>query len=335
MINHSHVMPGVSVLCEQKLHVIFFFFLFCSFTWLCSQVHTSLVTHFRGQIVAEFDKEFRYLYAESKAVTSFSVSDPLSQNTSKSTESLLKPIQNDAETLSASSSLSNVSIRSIKMSPFMKNPSCSVHQEKHDLSPDSGDKMGKEDTSLKPTCPVQQGEPPDSPNSPSNKSNLYHKSNLTTARTFLQLEPSPVLGSNKPNYQGDDKANSGHCSPVTQEQTPQFLSEGANCTVTSTKQKEPAATSREPTAENDNFYGTEKRQGLGQGKLDLLLPYNQLKRTKKPAVPSYDKLTEDMLMEKSSAYGAEKRMTLGHSKLDLITKYNKLKSKHIHSRFEL
>uniref|UniRef100_A0A8V5G9K6 Scaffolding anchor of CK1 domain-containing protein n=1 Tax=Melopsittacus undulatus TaxID=13146 RepID=A0A8V5G9K6_MELUD len=40
-----------------------------SFTWLCSQVHTGLVTHFRGQIVAEFEKEFRYLYAESRAVT--------------------------------------------------------------------------------------------------------------------------------------------------------------------------------------------------------------------------------------------------------------------------
>ncbi|XP_068556665.1 protein FAM83C [Anas acuta] len=306
-----------------------------SFTWLCSQVHTSLVTHFRGQIVAEFDKEFRYLYAESKAVTSFSVLDPMCQNTSKGTESFLKPIQNDAETLSASSSLSNVSIRSIKMSPFMKNPSCSAHQEKHDVSPDSGDKKGKEDTSLKSTCPVQQGEPPDSPNSPSNKSTLYHKSNLMTARTFLQPEPSPVLSSNKPNYQGDDKTNSGRCSPVTQEQTPQFPSEDANCTGTGIKQKEAAATSREPTVENDNFYGTEKRQNLGQGKLDLLLPYNQLKRTKKPAVPSYDKLTEDMLTEKSSAYGAEKRMTLGHSKLDLITKYNKLKSKHIHSRFEL
>uniref|UniRef100_A0A8C6JL76 Scaffolding anchor of CK1 domain-containing protein n=1 Tax=Melopsittacus undulatus TaxID=13146 RepID=A0A8C6JL76_MELUD len=37
-----------------------------SFTWLCSQVHTGLVTHFRGQIVAEFEKEFRYLYAESR-----------------------------------------------------------------------------------------------------------------------------------------------------------------------------------------------------------------------------------------------------------------------------
>uniref|UniRef100_A0A8C3Q4R6 Scaffolding anchor of CK1 domain-containing protein n=1 Tax=Geospiza parvula TaxID=87175 RepID=A0A8C3Q4R6_GEOPR len=42
-----------------------------SFTWLCSQVHTGLVTHFRGQIVAEFEKEFRFLYAESRAVTSF------------------------------------------------------------------------------------------------------------------------------------------------------------------------------------------------------------------------------------------------------------------------
>ena len=102
------------------------------------------------------------------------------------------------------------------------------------------------------------------------------------------------------------------------------------------KQIGPAATSREPTAENDNtFDGMEKRRSPGQGKLDLLSPYNQLKRDKKPVVPCYDKLPEDILMEKNSAYGAEKRMTLGHSKLDLITKYNKLKSKHIHSRFEL
>uniref|UniRef100_A0A8D0FIW0 Family with sequence similarity 83 member C n=1 Tax=Strix occidentalis caurina TaxID=311401 RepID=A0A8D0FIW0_STROC len=76
-----------------------------SFTWLCSQVHTSLVTHFRGQIVAEFEKEFRYLYAESRAVTSFCVPDPglcsSSQNTSTAANSLLKPPQvNDAETLS-------------------------------------------------------------------------------------------------------------------------------------------------------------------------------------------------------------------------------------------
>ncbi|XP_074427908.1 protein FAM83C [Larus michahellis] len=312
-----------------------------SFTWLCSQVHTSLVTHFRGQIVAEFDKEFRYLYAESRAVTSFCVPDPgmcpSSQNTSKVANSLLKSAQvNDAETLSPSSSLSNVSIRSIKMSPFLKNSSCNVHQEKQDSNSDSCSKKGKEDTSLKPACPKQQGEPPDSPNSPPNISTpaSYHKSNLMTARTFLQPEPSPAPSSNKPSYQGDNKANSSHCSP--QEQTVQSPSEGAGSNGTSMKPKGPAATSQEPTAENDTtFYGMEKRQSPRQGKLDLLSPYNQLKRDKKPVVSCYDKLTEDMLMEKNSAYGAEKRMTLGHSKLDLITKYNKLKSKHIHSRFEL
>ncbi|NXI52868.1 FA83C protein, partial [Chloroceryle aenea] len=314
-----------------------------SFTWLCSQVHTSLVTHFRGQIVAEFDKEFRYLYAESKAVTSFCVPDPgmcpSAQNTSKAANSLLKPTQvNDAETLSPSSSISNVSVRSIKVSPFLKNSSCNIHQEKHDSSCESADKKGKEDTCLKPTCPKQQGEPPDSLNSPPNKSSpaSYHKSNLVAARTFSQMEPSPALSSNKPSYLGDNKADSSHCSQPSQEQTSQSLSEGGSSDGMSTKQKGPAATPKELTAEDDHtLQDMEKRQSPGPGKLDLLSPYNQLKREKKPVVPCYDKLPEDMLMEKNSTYGAEKRMTLGHSKLDLITKYNKLKSKHIHSRFEL
>ncbi|KAM9372007.1 protein FAM83C [Phaethornis superciliosus] len=314
-----------------------------SFTWLCSQVHTGLVTHFRGQIVAEFEKEFRYLYAESRAVTNFCVPDPgtspSSHNTSKVDSYLSKPSQaNDAETSSPSSSLSNVSIRSIKMSPYMKSSSCNLQQEKQDSSSDSGTKKGNEDSALKSTCPKQQGEPSDSLNSSPNKSTpaLYQKSNLMTARIFLQPEPSPALSSPKPGYQGDNKANSSHCSPPGQEQPLLSLSEGASSNGTSLKQKGATATSGEPTAENDNaFYGIEKRQSPGEGKLELLAPYSQLKRERKPVVPCYDKLPEDILMAKNSAYGAEKRMTLGHSKLDLITKYNKLKSKHIHSRFEL
>ncbi|KFO89121.1 Protein FAM83C, partial [Buceros rhinoceros silvestris] len=261
-----------------------------SFTWLCSQVHTSLVTHFRGQIVAEFDKEFRYLYAESKAVTSFCVPDPgtcsSSQHVSKGANSLLKPVQaNDAETLSPSSSFSNISTRTIKVSPFLRNSSSNVHQEKQDSSSGSGNKKGKEVTSLQPA--KQQGEPPDSLNSPPSKSTpaLYHKPNLMAARTVLQAEPSPALSSDKPGYPGDSEATSGSCSPLGQEHP--------------------------------------------------LSPFSQARRDKKPVVPCYEKLPEDMLLEKNSAYGAEKRLTLGHSKLDLITKYNKLKTKHIHSRFEL
>lgn len=330
-------MLGILALCELKLHVFCFFS--CSFTWLCSQVHTGLVTHFRGQIVAEFDKEFRYLYAESRAVTDFCVPDPdtclSSWNTSKVDNCLLKPTQgNDTETLSPSSSLSNVSIRSIKVSPFMKNSSCSAHQEKQDSSSDSGNKKGKEDTFLKPTCPKQQEEPPDSANSPPNKPipALYPKSNLLTARTFLQPEPS----SNNSGKQGDTKANSSHCSPPRAGQPLQSLSEGTSSNGTSLKQRPLVATSGELPAENENvFYGVEKRESPGHGHFDLFAPYNHLKRDKKSVVPCYDKFPEDVLLEKNSTYGAEKRMTLGHSKLDLITKYNKLKSKHIHSRFEL
>ncbi|XP_010212278.1 PREDICTED: protein FAM83C-like, partial [Tinamus guttatus] len=281
------------------------------FTWLCSQVHTSLATHFRGQIVADFDKEFRYLYAESKAMTNFCVPDPggqpSSQNTSMDGEFLLKAAQaNDTETSSPSSSLSNTSIRSIKMSPFLKNSTCNIQHERQDLSPDHASTKGKEDTSPKPPCSKQQGEPPDSPHSLPNKSTPagQHKSTLY--------------------------------SLPRQEQNLQSPSESANSNGTSENQKGLTVTSRDLTAGSDNnVFGMEKRQSPAQGKLDLLSPYNQLKREKKGVIPCYDKLSEEMLMEKNSVYGAEKRMTLGHSKLDLITKYNKLKSKHIHSRFEL
>lgn len=299
------------------------------------------MTHFRGQIVTEFDKEFRYLYAESKAVTSFCVPDPgtcsSSQHVSKGANSFLKPVQaNDAETLSPSSSFSNISTRTIKVSPFLKNSSSNVHQEKQDSSSGSGNKKGKEVTSLQPT--KQQGEPPDSLNSPPNKSTpaLYHKPYLVAARTVLQAEPSPALSSDKPGYPGDREANSSSCSPLGQEQVLQPPSDGTSSNGPSMKQKGPAAACRELTAESDNaFYGMEKRQSPGQGKPDPLSPFSQARRDKKPVVPCYDKLPEDMLLEKNSAYGAEKRLTLGHSKLDLITKYNKLKTKHIHSRFEL
>lgn len=110
---------------------------------------------------------------------------------------LLKPTQgNDTESLSPSSSLSNVSTRGIKVCPFLRNSSCSAQQEKQDASSDSGNKKGKEDTLTKPTCPKQQEEPPDLVNCPPNKPTpaSYPKSSLITARTFVQPGPS----ANKP-----------------------------------------------------------------------------------------------------------------------------------------
>ncbi|NXN98138.1 FA83C protein, partial [Rhinopomastus cyanomelas] len=314
-----------------------------SFTWLCSQVHTSLVTHFRGQIVAEFDREFRYLYAESRAVTSFCLPDPAagcpsSQDPAGWTDSFLRPPQViDVETWSPSSSLSNVSIKSIKVSPFLKNSSCQLPQEKQEPSFDSPSKKGKEDTSVKP--PKQQGEPPGSgPGSPPDEPApaLHHKpTHLPTARAPLQ--PEPALSPHRAARQGVSGADSSDSSSFRLEQTPPPLSDGASSNGTGVKHRGLPASSREPTAENDGvFHGAGKSQSPGQGRLELLLPYSQPKRDKKPVVvPGVDALPEDMLAERDGTYGAEKRLTLGHSKLDLITKYNKLKSKHIHSRFEL
>uniref|UniRef100_A0A8C6YD42 Family with sequence similarity 83 member C n=1 Tax=Naja naja TaxID=35670 RepID=A0A8C6YD42_NAJNA len=48
--------------CEQVLAGTY------SFTWLCSQLHTSLVMHFKGKIVNDFDREFRCIYAESRSI---------------------------------------------------------------------------------------------------------------------------------------------------------------------------------------------------------------------------------------------------------------------------
>ncbi|NWU93463.1 FA83C protein, partial [Upupa epops] len=316
--------------CEQVLAGTY------SFTWLCSQVHSSLVTHFRGPIVAEFDREFRYLYAESRALSSFCLPPPgagsWSQEPPRGTESFLKaPQVIDVETWSPSSSLSNVSIRSIKVSPFLRSPGCGARQDQQDPGSDSAHKKGKEDSALKPS--KQQGEPPDC--APPGNPAPYREADLPTARTCSQ--PEPALSPSDPAPRGDGGADGSDGSSLRPEQTQSPLSDGASSNGIGATRKGLPAAPREPAAENGAvFYGIEKRQSPGRGGLDLLLPYGQHRRDRKPAaVPCCDALPEELLADQDGAYGAEKRMTLGHSKLDLITKYNKLKSKHIHSRFEL
>ncbi|XP_048203418.1 protein FAM83C [Perognathus longimembris pacificus] len=89
-----------------------------SFTWLCSQAHTSLVMQLRGRIVEDFDREFRCLYAESQPVEGF-----------WSNEDLLSPCAPQpppgALTLGPGnpsppcSSPSGTSLSSVKCSPLM------------------------------------------------------------------------------------------------------------------------------------------------------------------------------------------------------------------------
>ncbi|XP_045384689.1 protein FAM83C [Lemur catta] len=90
-----------------------------SFTWLCSQAHTSMVLQLRGRIVEDFDREFRCLYAESQPVEGFcGGEDPLSPRA-------LHPPLPEALAFGpgipspTSSSPSITSLSSIKRSPLM------------------------------------------------------------------------------------------------------------------------------------------------------------------------------------------------------------------------
>ncbi|XP_019510721.1 PREDICTED: protein FAM83C [Hipposideros armiger] len=86
-----------------------------SFTWLCSQAHTSMVLQLRGRIVEDFDREFRCLYAESRPVEGFSVGeDSRAQCPPPVALAFRHSIPSPM-----SSSPSSTSLNSIKCSPLM------------------------------------------------------------------------------------------------------------------------------------------------------------------------------------------------------------------------
>ncbi|XP_049506873.1 protein FAM83C [Panthera uncia] len=124
-----------------------------SFTWLCSQAHTSMVLQLRGRIVEDFDREFRCLYAESRPVEGFCGGEgPVSSRALCPPTvalgfrpSVLSP---------ASSSPSSTSLSSIKRSPLMDHSSY--------LSPPGGggcSDTGMGSSSLGPACRGASGQP--------------------------------------------------------------------------------------------------------------------------------------------------------------------------------
>nr|XP_042710873.1 protein FAM83C [Chrysemys picta bellii] len=322
-----------------------------SFTWLCSQVHTCLVTHFRGKIVEDFDREFRSLYVESKPVPGFCIPEAGTSSTSPHSsagnfQSLLKPTQtNEAETASHASSLSNSSIESIKMSPFLKNSTYNVLLEKQDVGPGFTCEKRKEAIgSIKPSDSKQYLEMSNSSHSTSAKfkSALYDKPNPKSQQASLKPVSFPILSCSEPSHL-ENKALAKtkndqllHHSAIRQGPNLQSPSENTGTNGANTKQKAPSDVSSGKAIESSsNICRNERKLTLGHSKLDLIIQYNQLKRERTAAVPSSARLGDEVPKENScTKHRDEKTLTLGHSKLDLITSYNKSKSKQISSRFE-
>lgn len=90
-----------------------------SFTWLCSQAHTSMMLQLRGRIVEDFDREFRCLYAESRPVEGFcGGEDPLAPPAPCPPPATHPFGPGIPSPTSPSSSPSSASLSSIKRSPL-------------------------------------------------------------------------------------------------------------------------------------------------------------------------------------------------------------------------
>ncbi|XP_020638012.3 protein FAM83C [Pogona vitticeps] len=293
-----------------------------SFTWLCSQIHTGLVIHFKGEIVQDFDREFRCIYAESRSVNELSIpsaerSIPSSHRILQKYEPVLKEVQTeDHETASPSSSLSNSSIGSIKRSPYLNQQSTThklcekKEQTTNETQNNVSSVLGLSDMNYQPR---------DLPNSSlSTSAKLKHPfneaSNLPRVKASLLSVSSPILS---------DRTSNGYDF--------QFRTE--NLGIKGNKQ---CLYPVQPVDDVSKIQQDGEPVTSGYSKLELNKPYKSLNSEMSPTLSSsYGSSDSTQAKKHSNIQRGEKRMTLGHSKLDMITNYNKAKAKQIHSRFEL
>ncbi|XP_072271027.1 protein FAM83C [Pyxicephalus adspersus] len=143
-----------------------------SFSWLSSQVHNNMVTYFKGNIVEEFDREFRCLYACSLEADYFSClenenSKPFGQNPTRSRWAPIKTVPKPAPLIENSihpdSNSSSDSQSSVKTPPFFKNQAITViHEDKPVISKNlnRNSKDTQEETMEKVNDQRRQSDPP-------------------------------------------------------------------------------------------------------------------------------------------------------------------------------
>ncbi|XP_033009062.1 protein FAM83C [Lacerta agilis] len=289
-----------------------------SFTWLCSQVHTGLVTHFKGKIVEDFDREFRCIYAESRSVNKLSI--PKAENSTPSPHRLLQKLEpvskriqmNESETTSPSTSLSNSSVVSIRRSPYLDLTTSNAHCEIKEWTPGEtrmnvSGFLGLNDLKYQPR------ELPDSSCSASAK--LNDAPNLLRLKTSLLSTSSPILSNNTRN---------GHDLKLLPESIGMKVNKKFPYTV-------------QAMEDVNKIQKDEKPATHGYSKLDLSNKPTKSVHFEPRTMDSSSYCSSDdaPMKNNSKIHRDEKRMTLGHSKLDLITNYNKSKPKLVHSRFEM
>ncbi|XP_018430439.1 PREDICTED: protein FAM83C-like [Nanorana parkeri] len=180
-----------------------------SFSWLSSQAHNNMVTYFKGNIVEEFDKEFRCLYACSLEADYFSSlendnSKPFGQTPTRSRWMPIKTVPIPAPVIENSvhsdSNSSSDSQSSVKTPPFFKSQAITVIREDKPviskyLTRNLHDT--REETSKQPVDTVhnqrRQSNPHSDPQSDQNNLMLMQRQALSKSTPDLVDKPSSAL----------------------------------------------------------------------------------------------------------------------------------------------
>nr|XP_033818637.1 protein FAM83C [Geotrypetes seraphini] len=276
-----------------------------SFTWLSGHIHSSIVLHLTGSIVEGFDREFRYLYANSEVVDYFCELEEKNIVTGHHIPIIIQPTQRNTEMYTPglsnhSSSPSSCSVSSLKASPYMKNSiNNMIHQDKE----------------------------PSAGNIGQHRRAFYNPKVNFCNQDRRQSEPHKVLEKTVGLFGLQRKTNLGNLSSILSRSSPDL-----NC-------EEPTENTYfgirsgariKPTALQPEF------KALPQMKSDLSLSTkmtsdaNDEKETVISPIGSNNEASSQKL---SNVHRNKKRETLGHSNLELMMKYNKILPNPLYSRF--
>ncbi|KAM4691924.1 protein FAM83C [Rhinophrynus dorsalis] len=256
-----------------------------SFSWLSSHVHSNMVTYFKGNIVEEFDREFRCLYAESLEAEYFNnleneTSKPYVQGLSRQRWQAVKspviPIPVVEHSIPSDSNSSTDSQGSVKTPPFSRNQAITIIHEDKIISPNYITKKPNEERSrLNIDFSPEQRRQSD-PNTGVNNLAFMHKSLLSRSSPVLSgagliQTSSPFAsrflgGQNKP-LQTENKMSPRQKSDVALNKI---------CNGAGLEGKEEHST--EDKHEGKNVAG--KRMTLGHSKLELITKYNKMQLNK-------------------------------------------------------
>ncbi|XP_053576504.1 protein FAM83C [Bombina bombina] len=279
-----------------------------SFSWLSSHVHRNLATYLKGNIVEEFDREFRCLYAESLVADYFSnienesnMQSGISRNRWAVKKTPPRPPPIPERPFPSDTNSSSGSQSSVKTPTFHLNEAITViHENQAKTSKFISNRVNEEFN--KPNVDIFNGQ--------------RRQSDPCTIQSKLEFFLKPV-NNDKNIIQTSPQLTTKFSYLQSKPLQPKINSDAVtNKVIKGPEDKKDTAT--EDTQGNDKKQ--DKRRTLGHSNLDLITKAHNMPVINKllPSKPSADSEVKKELAKENDTTNKINRQTLGHSKLDLI-----------------